>query len=73
MTKAALVAIAAYVEASDRNAKDTDENWPKGFRLVQHCLDTLKNYFTPQEIDRIIINRGELKAIIDTELSEFLA
>jgi len=64
LSNKAMIALIAYVDASYRNAKDTDENWAKGFREVEHTLDALHKYFTQQEIDGIIINKSELREIL---------
>ena len=65
LSNTAMVALIAWLDASDRNAKDTDENWAKGFREVKKALTSLEKYFTPQEITEFIVNKDELRTRIN--------
>ena len=61
----AIIALLDWLDASDRNSKDTDEDWAAGFKEVQEKQIRLRDYFTLQEITGFIINKDELRAAID--------
>jgi hypothetical protein len=65
LSDAAIITLIAWLDASDRNAKDTDEDWPKGFMEVQKLQEKLRTYFTKQEITGFILNMDKLRDIIN--------
>lgn len=64
MTNAAMVALIAWLDASDKNAKQNDTEWSAGFKNVMTAQDALKRYFSSNEISSFIINKDELRAVV---------
>lgn len=64
MTNAAMVALIAWLDASDKNAQQNDTEWSEGFKKVMSAQDALKRYFSSNEISGFIINKDELRKII---------
>lgn len=66
MTNTAMVALIAWLDASDKNAQQNDTEWAAGFRKVMTAQDALKRYFSSKEISGFIINKDELRAVVAT-------
>jgi len=63
-TKEAIKALILWLSMSDLNAKQSDEEWAKGFALVQKAQEALGQYFTSEEITAFILNKDELRTIL---------
>lgn len=61
-------ALSEYIDASDKNAKEPDETWAAGFRVVQDKLDKLRPFFTQKEIEAIISEKDKIRAVLQEEV-----
>ena len=66
MTNTAMVALIAWLDASDKNAQQNDTEWSAGFKKVMLAQDALKRYFSSNEISGFIINKEELRAVVSS-------
>lgn len=60
----ALISIADYITESEKNAKESDETWAAGFKIVEAKLNTLHKFFTEDEVNAILTNREEIRKIL---------
>ena len=60
----ALRALAEYISASDKCAKEPDETYGAAFIAMEPQRGRLRQFFLPQEIDAIIVNSKEIREIL---------
>ena len=70
MEDVAMLALIAWLDASDRNAQQSDEEWTSGFQEVMTLQAILSKHFSMSEIDGFIIHKDELREIIKKQAIE---
>jgi hypothetical protein len=60
----AMRAIAEYIDASNKNAKDPDETWAAGFKTVGEKIDALHEFFSKDEVTAILVNSNQIGKVL---------
>ena len=59
-----MTALAEYIKAFDVCANEPDETYGEAFIAMEPIRERLKQFFTTQEFNAIIINLGEIKEVL---------
>ena len=62
--KEALAALAEYIKEFDKCANEPDETYGAAFIAMEFTRKRLKQFFSTQEFNAIIINLDEIKEIL---------
>lgn len=59
-----MTALAEYINAFDKCAKEPDETYGAAFIAMEPKRERLKQFFTGQEFEAIIINLDEIRIVL---------